>query len=934
MKKNKIYYLWLLLICFGLKAQHKTAATIILNIDETTLQVSQNITFINTSKTPLTHVVLNDWNHAFSSKESALAARFSDEFYRAFHFAKEKDKGYTQINNLETLNQKSSWTRIANKIDLIKIDLEKVILPNDSLIITLDYVIKLPNARFTKFGFNKDEQWIMKYILLTPALFTKGEFTLQSNENLDDIANALMDYDVQFTFPYNKVVSSNLTFKNVQLSDKGETFSFSGKNKNEVTFLLTNKEEVRTSKFNAVELVTTLNKVKIDKEDQLRVEEKIIGFIQNKWQHNESQKILITQEYYDREPFYGLNQLPSFFSPFNDKICYELQFLKTYFTQYLKENTYLNPRKDQWIYDGILFYTLVEYIETYYPNLKATGELSQLGILKPYAFTDLQFSEQFLIPYLLMARKNIDQPLTEPKNKQIKFNEQIANKYRAGLVFNYFKKYTQNSILDNSIKALFTKKINTETDFRNELKSNANSNLDWFFNSVVDATHPIDLKIKDVVILNDNFKIHLETKAEIPVTISFLKNDEVILEEWILAKNDSIYTFPKMEADNVILNNSKIVPECNLRNNIKNLKPFHLTNKPLKINFLKDIEDFKSEQLFYIPEFGYNFYDGLMTGLMLNNRTLIRKPFSFSVSPTYSAKTKRLIGKSIVSYNHLLRNNNRLYSIIYSVGYGTSHYAPQSRYQQFVPQVVFQFRDPNLRKNKKGYVHLKYVDVHRENAFLAIDENTIDYSILSIKQGFSTAEGTQTFKHEADLQFSDKFGKAKIEMEYRKLFLNNREIKIRGFAGTFLYRNTNSNFFDFGLDRPTDYLFEYNLLGRSELSGFFSQEYVTAEGGLKSKLNTRFANQWMGTINTTVNVWNWIQIYGDVGALKNSCNSTQYVYDSGIHLNLVPDYFELYFPVYSSNGLALEQANYSQNIRFVLALSPKTLFSLFTRKWF
>jgi hypothetical protein len=51
-------------------------------------------------------------------------------------------------------------------------------------------------------------------------------------------------------------------------------------------------------------------------------------------------------------------------------------------------------------------------------------------------------------------------------------------------------------------------------------------------------------------------------------------------------------------------------------------------------------------------------------------------------------------------------------------------------------------------------------------------------------------------------------------------------------------------------------------------------------------------------------------------------------------LNLVQDYFELFFPVYSSNGFELNDKNYGERIRFIITLSPKTLTSLFTRRWF
>lgn len=44
-------------------------------------------------------------------------------------------------------------------------------------------------------------------------------------------------------------------------------------------------------------------------------------------------------------------------------------------------------------------------------------------------------------------------------------------------------------------------------------------------------------------------------------------------------------------------------------------------------------------------------------------------------------------------------------------------------------------------------------------------------------------------------------------------------------------------FFSFALDRPTDYLFDFNYLGRSEDTGLVSQQIIIAEGGFKSQLD-------------------------------------------------------------------------------------------------
>jgi hypothetical protein len=184
-----------------------------------------------------------------------------------------------------------------------------------------------------------------------------------------------------------------------------------------------------------------------------------------------------------------------------------------------------------------------------------------------------------------------------------------------------------------------------------------------------------------------------------------------------------------------------------------------------------------------------------------------------------------------------------------------------------------------------------------------------------------------------DVQFSGDFGKLSAEIEYRRLFENNRKLNLRLYVGSFLYNTTNSDYFSFGLDRPTDYMFDYNFYGRSESTGFFSQQFVMAEGGFKSKIEPSYANQWMSTLNASYAVWNWIELYGDIGFMKSKQQSSDFVYDSGVRLNLVPDYFELYLPVYSNNGWEITQTKYNEKIRFVITLSPKTLVNLFTRKW-
>ena len=119
-----------------------------------------------------------------------------------------------------------------------------------------------------------------------------------------------------------------------------------------------------------------------------------------------------------------------------------------------------------------------------------------------------------------------------------------------------------------------------------------------------------------------------------------------------------------------------------------------------------------------------------------------------------------------------------------------------------------------------------------------IDEEP-DYGVLNLRYVRSSPGIINFSRFFADFQVSSNFSKFSINYEFRKLSKNNRNYNFRFFAGTFLNNNTDpdSDFFSFALDRPTDYLFDFNYLGRSEAAGIFSQQIIIAEGGFKSQLD-------------------------------------------------------------------------------------------------
>ena len=187
------------------------------------------------------------------------------------------------------------------------------------------------------------------------------------------------------------------------------------------------------------------------------------------------------------------------------------------------------------------------------------------------------------------------------------------------------------------------------------------------------------------------------------------------------------------------------------------------------------------------------------------------------------------------------------------------------------------------------------------------------------------------FRYNFGLEVAQNFSKVTADIRYRSLSTSDTQLDFRLYAGTFLSNRTEGDFFSFGLDRANDYLFQLNYFGRSEDSGIYSQQYIIAEGGFKSKLPTRFADQYMVSLNSSFGLWRWVEFYNDVAFLKNKNNPIYFAYNNGIRFNFVHNIFEIYFPLYSNNGWEIGQNAYHEKIRFTFTGNLSSIYNFIRR---
>lgn len=924
--------------------QNKIDIKAFFDVENRQIRINQTIEYFNTSNDTLNSIYLNDWSNSYSTKTTPLAKRFTEEFSNKFHFAKNEQRGFTVITSLKNKdNSELSFTRLKEHIDVINVELIEPLPPNQSYKITLNYIVQVPSDSFTRYGFTNNQDFKLKFWYITPAIYN-GKWNYYSNKDLDDMFIPTANLNFEIEYPRNYLLISELDVVDLSQNRVNQIMKLYGENRVDTKLFLTRIPFFRQIETDFFSVISNIDDEGLAGVDKAIVTDRIAQFITEYLGEYPHQKLLLTSVEYKRDQIYGINQLPNFIRPFPDNFQYEIKLLKTALHNYLANTLLVNPREDYWLLDGLQIYYMMKYVEEFYPDIKLIGTLANVWGIKSFHAADLKFNDQYPFMHMNMARSNLDQPLTMQKDSLLKFNKNIASKYKAGIGLKYLDNYINGDVLENTIKQFFSQnKLNltSNKDFESLLRSNTSKDLDWFFEDYLTTNKKIDYRFKDAQVVNDSIKFTIKNKRKnnVPITLYTFNKDSVTSKTWLNdIKDETTYTIPKNDTERLVLNYENVIPEWNLRDNTKNLKP-SLFNKPVQLRLFKDVEDPNYNQVFVMPLIEYrNIYDGLRLGAKIYNKTILKKPFTYRFSPQYSTKSRSLTGAAVFEYQHYINNSERLYKIYYGLIGSYSSYAEDLFVTKFTPNIAFHFRDKsNLRANKREFLNFRYVDIFRDEDVLNVsDVSEPNYGVFNARY-INTNPGLVNFSSWfADFQLSKTFSKISFNYEFRKLFQNNRQLNLRFFAGTFLNNRNNpeNDYFSFALDRPTDYLFDYDYLGRSEDTGIFSQQIIIAEGGFKSKLDTPFANQWLTTLNTSTTIWKYIHAYGDIGLVKNKFQDPKIVYDSGVKINLVEDYFEIYFPVYSQLGWEIAQPNYNERIRFLFTVDPKTLFGLFSRKWY
>jgi hypothetical protein len=893
-----------------------------LNSESKTLEINQIMKFKNTSDISLKEIILEDWSNSYVDNRTNLAKRISDEYSRSFSFAKKKQRGSTKIKTINSVYI-DSWRRSSNTSDIIEVHLNKSLKPGESIELEINYTVKLPDSKFTGYGFDNDNFYLKNWLIVFSNISNSNWYS-QSNLNLDDQSLQKSGYKLKISFDKDYYLFSNLIKNNTEVINNLKSVSLSGSGIKDVRINLLIEENYKRFQNNKNEIETDIFKSSSLEDAEIKVD-RVNNFVKDYFNDHSNIKLLVPKIDYDSNPFYGLNQLPSFISPFSDEFLEEIIFLKSFVINYLNHIINLNKRESHWIYKGLEIFIINKYINDFYPNVKFLGRLSGISFLENYEVSKIDFNDLFLNYSEYVQRLNLHQTDDQSSEYLTRINQEIASPYHSGVGLIY----VENLIGEKDFRNLIEKinNINTRKELNSLFLNYNKADLSWFIDDYIGKRQSLDLKFKR---FNKNeLQVEEKNNISIPYSIGFLKNDSII------QKNDfedyNKIEVPNIDFDYIVINPIVSLPESNKSNNwVYNKSKSNL--KPLRIKLIGDLENPKYKALYLRPEVTYNLYDGISPGFNILNKGLKNKPFSYEVFTQYASKEETLVGSLNFKYqiNNEVKNN---YSTVFNLFYTTNHFDENLRYQVFSPSIRVNFRDnKNLRSKIKKSFTLSLFNVNKDT-YVQSNNSLDNYSIYNLGYYYSDIGIIRYLKSSINTEFSDNFGKINLVFDYRKLLKSNRQFQARVYLGKFFWNNDQFDNFNYNLGRSSGYLFSQNYLGRSERTGLLSQQFIMAGGGFKSFFNDPTTNNFILTSNLNVGIWKWIEGYLDIGILKDSGEDSRYYYGTGLRLNLLPDFFELYFPISSSNGFELNDFRYNNKIRFIVSYNLESLSRLFSRRW-
>ncbi len=917
-----------------------------LNDKKHSLSAFESLVYINNSPDTLSHIYMHLWPNAYQD-DTQLAKQLLEDNETLLYF---NEKEYTgKIDSLDfKVNGKTVlWGTLENFSDIAKLELIQGLLPGDSIKITTPFRVKIPVGEVSRLGHIEEDlqmdgelfheksyqisQWYPK-----PAVFDSIGWHRLPYLNTGEFYSEFGSFDVNITTPQDYTIAA--TGNQVKTIKKGnfQTVSFSQNRVHDFAWFVDNDWITERSKVtlpHSGRVVETISRYKRVNRDLWRNSSKYIDsavYYYSLWVGDYPYKVCSAVD--GGITAGGGMEYPTITVVGDTEGKVELEEVilhevgHNWFYGILGTNERLHP----WMDEGINSY----YERRYFEEVNKTASLSDLiGDFVNVIVKDSipPNKEIHAMSYEYVASRNKDLPINSPAAEYSSENYGSIVYAKTAVAFNYLEKYLSKPVFDACMKEYFSTwqfKHPEPKDLEKIFTSATEKDLKWFFDDLLTTTYQVDYKINSAN-LNEatrKFELVVSNKGEIasPVVISAIRSGKVVRTVWYDGfEGKALLDFPNEEYDEIVIDYYHDIPEINRSNN--RLRMFNILGKiePLEASFFFNFDKNNKTQVFATPLLGYNNHDNLQIGFGFFNSHIKEKPFRFMVMPQYSFGTQRLVGSSKLTYS--LYPSTDFQKINFNVFYkkqGLDFGIADGEFEKKEFEVNFIIANKNDRSQVKSNLSVKVSEVNldidrrgsQSKRYLTFNYNNENKRVIS---PYKLSLLAQAFEQNWKVQ-----GEFKYHLTVNK---KNQKIDVRLFGGYFLENNNvytekfrltansgdqnHSSDFETLLFNTHDYLFDQVMLDRfgsiHNVKGLGSQQIYLNDGAFKTGINYGQSNTWLLATNLTIPTpTKYISFFIDIGTNEDIIDDYNdedllfpVLYDFGIQLNIVKDYFEIYFPL-------------------------------------
>ena len=910
-----------------------------LSPDKKTLKINQEITYYNHSGKPLDSIKLLNWIASYNKRGTSLVYRKLEDRNSSLHFAKPEELGKIISLNITNIHNQTFAVNNISEENLFLI-LNQPLETGKSIKLQLQYQLQLPDKKFTGYG-TSDNSIALKYFFIVPDHFDPDHRIGRNYHDIEESVNFNTYWTFRFDLPANHFIESNLS----EIS----THSFTGYLDSDPEFIISqnqfpvikiNTDDIRTEiKFGYNISPQEIQNLEFFLPLHLKFIKEKLDFI--------PKTLFISEKFRTKEDFFGNNDISFWkfrFKLFTDAEKTDLDYFGIITKKILDESIITDKQDDHWFKNGLKSYFEIQYLKKFYRETKLLGNLPETSIigikpLKLFHASKVKLIDRYGLAYQYIMSQNLDQKIDEPYAVLSNFNNMAISSFEMGSLFNFSADKMGERKFNNLLKEYIAKNRDRQIDPEDFLKQL--SDIDHSFSYLtgfLKQKNRVNFKLKSFRNKEDSLQIKItkNTDKAIPFKLDTQTKEGERKSYWIETEENNkekTVTLPSENIYKIILNNDYIFPESNYRDNFLYTKGLFSNAKKIKFKFIKDIPNPEFNEIYLNPRIRFtNTYDKFLIGINFKNQSLFDQKFLYSITPSYSTGTGKFTGSGAVSYSFLPAE-----SVIQRLTFGVSgsyfHYDFDLAYRKGSLYSNISFRK-NPRSTVSRGIAVSYNYFEKDlNARMIANREYDKYNLWSVGYGYTDNQMIHEKSFSINTQGMEDFNKITAEAFYRWEFAPRQKLSLRLFGGYFARNETRNNTFDYGISRVSDYSFSYNLLGQSATGGILSQQFVLADGGFKSFIPGT-ANQWITSFNVDSSVWKIFHIYADAGLYKNKNKPTQFIWDSGLKVRVIPDFLEIYLPVQSSLGFEPGFKDYAKRIRYTLVLNLNTIINAVRRGWY